>query len=199
MRPTEILKAVALAICLVGIFVCVRFLVLLPDRLDPQGTSNSICAVAPLASVENGGGMEVTAHLTVCSGGFVHDSATYIYLHKKGEQETPERLVFRFSNDPYAGPPIVKWADPSHVTVSVDSVELVTKIVPSHQGVEIAYLIGREKGDRAQVQHELVGLKRTAIGSGVVALVLLVLAGWLGFSIRRDWRTRTGNPGSARN
>jgi len=144
--------------------------------------------------------MEVTAHFTVCSGGFVHDAATYVYLHKRGEQDSPRSLVFRYSNDQLA-PPNIKWADSSHLTVSVDSVELVTKMVPSFEGVSIAYLIGREQEGRGNWQQQQRFIKEVGVASAVLALSLLILAIWLSSLIRRDLRagaTRLARASSSR-
>lgn len=189
MTTDEILKPSGLAICVIAIGLCVRMLLLLPARLDPQGDSNSICTPAPLPPVAGGNDMEVTAHLTVCSGGFVHDAATYVYLHKTGEQESPRSLMFRYSNDQLA-PPNIKWADSSHLTVSVDSLELVTKMVPSFEGVSIDYLIGREQEGRGNWQQQQRFIKEVGVVSTVFALFLLILAIWLSFLIRRDLRAR---------
>ncbi|MFZ0007236.1 MAG: hypothetical protein WAK94_03255 [Steroidobacteraceae bacterium] len=187
------MKRVALVLCLIGMVISIRFLALLPDRLDPQGDSNGICTVSPVPPVASSNGMEVTAHLTVCSGGFVHDSATYVYLHKVDEKESPRSLVFRFSNDPYAAPPVIRWIDPSHLAISVDTVELVTKILPSFEGVAIAYSVGHEKGERGQWQQQVLAIKRAAVATAVLTLVLLLLSVWLWFSIRNDKRARTGH------
>lgn len=191
------LKCIALVLCLIGMSICIRMLVVLPDRLDPQGGSNSICINSPQSPVPGGNGMEVTAHLTVCSGGFVHDSATYIYLHRVDEKESPRSLVFRFSNDPYAAPPTIKWINSTQLAISVESVELVTKIVPSFEGVAITYSIGHEHEARQEWPQQVLALKRNAVGSAVFTVVLLLLAVWLCFSIRSHTRARTGHPGGS--
>lgn len=196
MRLVTTLKCIALVTCLIGMAFSIRFLVVLLDRLDPQGDNNSICMASPLPPVANDSGMEVTGHQTVCDGWFVHDSAIYIYLHKHSEVESPRSLVFRFSDDPYVGPPIIKWVNPSQLAISVDSVELVTKMVPLFGGVAIAYSIGREKEDRVQWQRDVVRLKRMGVYSAEFTLVVLVLVVWLWFSIRRDKRARTGQTDS---
>jgi hypothetical protein len=192
MGTAKILKRVALAGCLIAIALSVRMLVVLPDRLDPQAGSNGICMDSPQSPVTSGKEMEVTAHLTVCSGGFVHDSATYLYLHRVDEKESPRSLVFRFSNDPYAAPPTIKWINATQLAISVESVELVTKMVPSFEGVAITYSIGHENEARQEWQRQVLALKRTAVASAVFTLVLLLLAVWLWFSIRSEKRARSG-------
>jgi hypothetical protein len=186
------LKRIALAMCLLGVAVFVRLLFVLHDRLDPQGDSNGVCIASPLQPVTNDSGMEVTGHLTVCDSMFIHDSATYIYLHKRDEKESPRSLVFRFSDDPYVASPAIKWISPSQLAISVDSVDLVTKIVPYFAGVAIAYSIGREKEDREQWQQQVLDFKRMMVVGSVSIVVLLLLVVWLWLSIRSDKRAQRG-------
>jgi hypothetical protein len=191
-------KRIALAACLIGAAVVIRVLVVLPARLDPQGRSSSACIASSLAPAGNVAGMEATGHLTVCDSMFVHDSATYIYLHRQHERENPQSLVFRFFDDPYAAAPVVKWISPSQLSISVESVDLVTKMVSSYEGIEIVYSIGREKEQREMWDRQVLQLHRTIIDTSAAAVVLLLLTVWLWSSIRREKRSASSDADSKR-
>jgi len=189
-------KRIALAVCLICTAVVIRILVVLPARLDPQGTSSSACIASSLAPARNGTGMEATGHLTVCDSMFVHDSATYIYLHGQHERESPRSLIFRFFDDPYAGAPVIKWISPSKLSISVESVDLVTKMVSSYEGIEMAYSIGREKEKREMWDRQVLQLHRTIIDTSAAAVVLILLTVWLLSSIWREKRAVSGDADS---
>lgn len=189
-------KRIPLAACLICMVVAIRILVVLPERLDPQGASSSACVASSLAPARSVAGMDVTGYLTVCDSMFVHDSATYIYLHGQHERESPRSLVFRFFDDPYAGAPVIRWTSPSQLSISVESVDLVTKMVSSYQGIHIAYSIGREREQREMWNRQVLQLHRTIIDTGAAIVVLLLLTAWLWISIRREKRAGSSDAGS---
>ena len=191
MGLSEPFKRIAFVLCLVIMFVFIRFFALLPDRLDPQGGGS--CAKSVYPTVTSGAGMEISGHLTVCDD-LIHDAgATYLYLHKSGEPESQGSLIFRFADDPSAGSPTVKWVSPSQLVISVESVEQVSKIVPSFDGISITYVIGRENEGRGEWPKQVRRIEITAVVVAVLTFASLLLVVWLWFSIRRDNLARTGH------
>jgi hypothetical protein len=192
MGPAETFKRIAFVIGLVVLLGFIRFFAVLPDRLDPQGSGDGSCAHSAFPAVTSGTGMEISGHLTVCDD-LIHDvGATYLYLHKSGESESRQSLIFRFADDPHAGPPAAKWVNASQLVISVESVEQVSKAVPSFDGVSITYVVGREKEGREEWPKQVRRIESTAIVVAALMIALLLLMVWLWFSIRRDRRSRVG-------
>lgn len=128
----------------IAAIVFILFTMLRPQ--DSLGEANENCDRTDLPSVPNGAGMEGTAHVTSCGYFIAHgDDATYFYLHRAGEKDTSQSLVFRYDNIHGGQPtPQIVWSDSSTVHISVSQVGEVTKQVPSTDGVKILYSVGLE-------------------------------------------------------
>lgn len=101
---------------------------------DLQGGSNRWCDDERLPSVANGTDMEASSHRTDCST-LAADSMTYLYLHRKGEQESRSSLIFRYDgNDPK-----IRWIDNDHVSIQADGVSYVDKQVMYFHNTSINY------------------------------------------------------------
>lgn len=117
------------------------------QSLDPQGEATDNCEKVELPSVPNGAGMVVTAHNTACSG-YAGSSAIYVYVHKVGEVESSDSLVFRYFESSSEGPPKIEWTNSNALRISVGEVSEVTKQLNSMDGVAISYAIGGEEFPR---------------------------------------------------
>jgi hypothetical protein len=166
----------ALAVCAICILGILAFFCRLPTAMDPQGGESDGCINEELPAVSNGAGMVATGHETWCDDVFVHDGATYIYVHRSGKGESRKSLVFRFGNSVDYGvqyePPRLEWGDKSTLHISVGTVEDVTKQVNFIDGVRISYSIGKEEYLREDWDRSLEQLKHIAEGM-LVALVAL--------------------------
>jgi hypothetical protein len=110
---------------------------------DPQGNETLSCYKAELPSVPSSAGMAVTAHNTVC-GDFGGTSAIYIYVHRLGEKESRQNLVFRYSERGDWELPKISWKSENELTIQVPRVVQVTKIVRTIGPVRIKYDIGQQ-------------------------------------------------------
>lgn len=95
--------------------------------------------------------MIATAHFTSCTYGFAHGlETTYVYVHKAGEKDRRESLVFRFDNGSNLDEPQITWIDNLNLHISVAAVGEVTKQIASINGVKISYSILREDVSREE-------------------------------------------------
>src|SRR5882672_9758574 len=90
-------RYVVLVISIVGIVIVSVFLFNFSRPLDSLGEANNNCARQDFPSVPNDSGMVATAHIVDCTYGLAHGAeTTFVYIHKPGEKDSAESLVFRF-------------------------------------------------------------------------------------------------------
>lgn len=154
-----------------------------PAWIDPQGESNGSCDSQAIPSISNRRDMIVSGHYTVCDN-IIHNSAFYIYLHRSGEPENSQSLVFRYADDPTTPGPQISWRDPITVSISVGNVIQITKLVRQLDGINVVYSIGKQELG----QDVWMSWVRTSEVIGLVLLVMLGLMAVLCFAIVRSIR-----------
>jgi hypothetical protein len=113
------------------------------DHLDPQGESNSSCAVFELPISQSTTGLVASAHETACDV-FGGNWAVYVHVRKPGEPESRRTLVFRYSEPGDSDLPKIKWVADTSLFISVSHVAQVTKQLSHANGASITYSIGKE-------------------------------------------------------
>jgi hypothetical protein len=147
----KIARYFLLTVSVLGIALVVIDLYAVLRPQDPLGVANYDCIKGDLSSVPNGSGLVATAHVTSCSFGLAHGAeTTYAYVHKAGEIDSKESLVFRFANAGNLYRPQMVWNDDSSLHISVSEVGEVTEKVTSKEGVKISYSIGKEDMSREE-------------------------------------------------
>jgi hypothetical protein len=175
MRST--LKYLWLLSCVVTILAALPILYFGLIKLDPQGAQNGSCFSEPLPPTLNGRGMVASGHHTFCDD-IIHDSAVYIYLHKAGDADAPNSLIFRYADDGTTAPAKIEWKDANTLSIAVGAVLQVTKLVESVDGVAIRYAIGREPVPREAWDADVRHLEYF-LGFLIAVLVLAALSGAL--------------------
>jgi hypothetical protein len=170
------------------------YLVALPGRLDPQGEVNRSCFSEALPSVPGVNGMLVSGHETYCDS-FIHDSATYVYLHRAGAKDGSGNLILRYGDHYGAASrsPVIQWTDASTLSVSLGRVGLITKMVSVVDGVRIVYSVAGEDYPRSDWAAHVHDEKVIALSVSAFELALLALCWRLIVAIRR--RRRALRPG----
>jgi hypothetical protein len=175
----KVVRYLLLVVSALGIVVVSVFLFNLFRPLDSLGEANDHCARQDFPSVPNGGGMVATVHLVDCTYGLAHGAeTTFIYVHKSGEKDSEESLVFRFDNLGNLDVPQITWSDNSSLYISITEVGEVTKQVNSVDGMKIGYSIG--KIDVSPQEYS----KLTQRYGEILFAVLVFLGAICGLSIR---------------
>jgi len=147
----KVARYLMLAVSVLGIAVVLDNLYIVLRPQDRLGEASNNCIKGDLPSVPNGSGMVATAHVASCSFGLAHGAeTTYAYVHKTGDKDSRESLVFRFANAGNLYRPQMVWSDNSSLHISVSEVGEVTEQVTSKEGVKISYSIGKEDMSREE-------------------------------------------------
>jgi hypothetical protein len=180
-----------LAISVLGIFWVLDGLYVMYRPQDALGVANGDCAQGELRAVPNGAGIVATSHVTSCSFGLAHGAeTTYVYLHKSGEKDTADSLVFRFANAGNLYSPELVWTDSSTLHISVTELGEVTKQIADREGVKISYSIGKEDMSSEEDAKER---KRDAEASFVWLIFLATICILTVWSIYKE-RAKTSEP-----
>jgi hypothetical protein len=140
-----------LGVSVLGIGLLLNDLYVVLGPQDSLGRASSNCGRQDFPTVPNGSGMTATAHLVDCSYGIAHGAdTTFVYVHKVGENDTRQSLIFRFANAGNLNRPRMAWSDDSTLHILVSEVGEVTKQVASLDGVKISYAIGKEDMSREE-------------------------------------------------
>jgi hypothetical protein len=144
-----------------SIFV-VSSLVKLRNSLDPKGEADENCMLLDLGSVPNGAGLVANAHLTSCGYFIAHGGeTTYVYVHRVGEPDERESLVFRFDTTENGQPPQLVWTDNQTLHITFSRVAEVRKELSSIGTVKISYSIGEEeiaRGESAKLARRVAAI-----------------------------------------
>ena len=170
------------ALCVVFTLFCFSRL---PGAMDPQGGETASCVNEDIRPVSNDAGMIAAAHVTSCDN-FVHDRATYVYVHRSGTNDSRKSLVFRFGNADDTDSPAMTWIDKSTLHISIGHVSEVSKQISHIDGVEITYSIGKEDFPREDSARAGREVKHLAEGMSVVLLLLIWVCVILVRSIVRE-------------
>jgi len=193
-----------LALSILSVLIALNWLYVdVAPMLDSLGPTNGAdCdSRGDFPSVPNGAGMIATGHSTGCAF-FLLGTAftTYIYVHRAGEPDSANSLVFRFDESPDSSEdPKLIWSDASNLRISVPEVSAVTKRRTSINGVNISYSIVKEEVSLEEVERQVrhgaelstfwlilwIGvwiryMKRSAAKVSFVE-VLAISAIWIGF------------------
>jgi hypothetical protein len=185
-----LLKYFALALCVICLLISLFFLYRFPGYLDPQGGGeDGSCFSLALPAIPNGSGLVVSGHHTMCDD-IIHSSAVYVYLRRSGEVDDSRHLIFRYLHEDGEAEPRATWTSKSTLSISVGTVVLVSKAVPSLEGVSISYAVKHEKYPRSDEERETRTLKIVAVGFFILGVAMITLCVIIIRSLRRGSRKR---------
>jgi hypothetical protein len=151
--PNKFVRYFLVVLSILGILIALhRLYGDLYPLLNWQGEIDGSCDLrSDLPSVPNGTGMVAKAHVTGCEAWPLPSVAytTYIYVHRVGEPDSANSLVFRF----YAASDDLNivWADDSNLHVSISEVGDTSKQITSIGGVKISYSIDKEESSPEEI------------------------------------------------
>jgi hypothetical protein len=183
-RVRALLKYFTLVTCVISVVVTLIYLFYLPEALDPQGRGDNGCFTVALPSIPNNNGLVASGHNRICDD-YVHFSDTYVYLRHVDGKDDRGSLIFRYTDDSLSGPLVIRWLSRSVLSVSIDGVMQITKLVSYSNGVRIVYSVGREKYSQDQWVSYVRDLKLIAVGAIVVDVILFILYRRLSSSLHR--------------
>jgi hypothetical protein len=159
-----------LAVSVLGIAMVLFGLYIMLRPRDSLGNANDSCARQDFPSIPNGSGMVATSHTIDCTYFIAHgEETTFVYVHKKGQEDRKESLVFRFANASNVDDPLITWSDNLDLHISVSEVSEVTKQLAAIDGVNIIYAIGKQDAPAGESDSIM---RRTA---GVLFVLLIFL------------------------